>query len=219
MTCRRGRRAHSSAQAVLETALVIPILLLLVCNFIAVMLQVAVQQQMDSATALAAESRFQATQEAFDAANSRCCPDPRCCAHGSGAALLTAGIPTGCRYAAESFYGSMRGYAPMLLWQTAPLCLSGGDSARGGSALGGATPYPGSPAQSEVSCVVGATSPAGIVFAGYVDRALNPPRGLSVVMCQATATLDFSKTPLAWGVFWRPTLSAHAEALPPPFRQ
>lgn len=214
-----GRRLQSSAQAVLETALVIPIMLLLVCNFIAVMLQVAVQQQLDTATALAAQSRFQATQEAYDPAGAACCPDPRCCAAASGTALSTAGIPTGCRFAAESFYGSMQGYASILRWQLAPLCLTGGDSGRSSSAFGGATPYSGSPQQAEVSCVVGATGPTGTTFSGYVDRTLDPPQGLSVVLCEATATLDFSRTPLAWGVFWSPTLHAHAEALPPPFRQ
>ena len=215
---RRARRHRSSAQAVLETALVIPIMLLLVCNFIAVMLQVAVQQQLDSATALAAESRFQATQGAYDPAGAGCCASASSGAPGAAAQLRTSGMPTGCRFAAESFYGTMQGYASLLRWQPAPLCLTGGDSARASSAFGGATPYAGSPA-ADVSCILGATSADGTTFAGYVDHALNPPRGLSVVMCQATATLDFSKTPLAWGVFWRPTLSAHAEALPPPFRQ
>ena len=220
LSCPRSRRRRrSSAQAVLETALVIPIMLLLVCNFIAVMLQVAVQQQLDTATALAAQSRFQATQEAYDPAGAACCPDPRCCITASGTALSTAGIPTGCRFAAESFYGSMQGYTAILRWQRAPLCLTGGDSGRSATAFGGATPYPGSPQQAEVSCVVGATGPAGATFRGYVDRALDPPRGLSVVLCEATATLDFSRTPLAWGVFWSPTLHAHSEALPPPFRQ
>ena len=219
-SCTRSRRRRrSSAQAVLETALVIPIMLLLVCNFIAVMLQVAVQQQLDTATALAAQSRFQATQEAYDPAGAACCPDPRCCTTASGTALSTAGIPTGCRFAAESFYGSMQGYTAILRWQRAPLCLTGGDSGRSATAFGGATPYPRSPQQAEVSCVVGATGPTGATFTGYVDRALDPPRGLSVVLCEATATLDFSRTPLAWGVFWSPTLHAHAEALPPPFRQ
>ena len=216
---RARRRGRSSAQAVLETALVIPIMLLLVCNFVAVMLQVAVQQQLDTATALAAQSRFQATQEAYDPAGAACCPDPRCCASTSGTALSTAGIPTGCRFAAESFYGSMQGYTAILRWQQAPLCLTGGDSGRAGVAFGGATPYPGAPPLADVSCVVGATAPSGASFSGYVDRTLDPPRGLSVVLCESAATLDFSRTPLAWGVFWSPTLQAHAEALPPPFRQ
>ena len=105
---RRRRRRGSDAQAVLETALVIPLMLLLVANFIALMLQVTVQQQLDSATALAAESRFQASQEAFDPPGALCCPDPRCCATPSdGTSLVTAGIPTGCRYAAETFYAPL----------------------------------------------------------------------------------------------------------------
>ena len=219
MRCSRRRCGRSSAQAVLETALVIPIMLLLVCNFIAVMLQVTVQQQLDSATALAAESRFQATQESLDAPGTQCCPDPRCCSVAAGTPLVTAGIPTGCRFAAESFYGTMQGYTALLRWHPGPLCLSGGDSERTGVAYGGATPYAGSPRAADVTCVLGSTTPGGTVLPGYVDHALNPPRGLSVVMCQASATLDFSKTPLAWGVFWTPTLHAHAEALPPPFRQ
>lgn len=219
MRCRRRHRRRSSAQAVLETALVIPILLLLACNFIAVMLQVAVQQQLDSATALAAESRFQATQEAYDPPGTRCCVVPRCCSTTAAGPLVTAGMPTGCRFAAESFYGTIEGYAALLTWHRGPLCLSGGDSAHSTAAYGGATPYPGSPPDSDVSCVLGATAPGGTVLPGYVDRTLNPPRGLSVVQCESTATLDFSKTPLAWGVFWTPTLHAHAEALPPPFRQ
>lgn len=215
---RRARRRSSTAQAVLETALVIPIMLLLVCNFVAVMVQVAVQQQLDSATALAAESRFQAPQGAYDAAGAGCCAGANSGASSAATQLRTSALPTGCRFAAESFYGTMQGYASLLRWQPGPLCLNGGDSARASAEFGGATPYAGSPT-ADVSCVIGATAAGGTTFAGYVDHALNPPRGLSVVMCQATATLDFSRTPLAWGVFWRPTLSAHAEALPPPFRQ
>ena len=86
---RRGRRRGDDAQAVLETALVIPILLFLVCNFIALMVQVTVQQQLDAATALAAQSRFQAPESAVDPSGTQCCG-----AHGS-AALVTAGLPTG----------------------------------------------------------------------------------------------------------------------------
>lgn len=207
------------AQAVLETALVIPILLLLVCNFIALMVQVTVQQQMDAAVSLAAESRFQAGNEKYDPAGARCCPDPRCCDVASSAqSLVTGGLPTGCRYAAESFYGTMRTLDSLLQWQTGPLCLTGGDSTVGGAA-GGALPYPGSPSDADLSCVLGATGPDGVTHAGFVDRSLDPPRGLSVVTCDATARIDFSRTPLAWGVLWSPTIHSHAEALPPPFRQ
>ena len=54
---RRSRRRGDDAQAVLETALVIPILLFLICNFVAVMVQVTVQEQLNAATALEAYDR------------------------------------------------------------------------------------------------------------------------------------------------------------------
>jgi hypothetical protein len=207
---RRGRRGDD-AQAVLETALVLPILLFLVCNFIAVMVQVTVQQQLNAATALAAQSRFQAPTNAIDAAGMRCC--------GAGTpGLATGGLPTGCRYAAETFYGTMTTYTGMLEWQQGPLCTSGGDSGNATHAALAGSPYPGSP-RADVSCDIGSIGPGGVVVPGYRDRALDPPAGLDVVVCSATTRLDFSRTPLAWGVFWTPTVHAQSEALPPPFRQ
>jgi hypothetical protein len=103
---RRSHRRGDDAQAVLETALVIPILLFLVCNFVALMVQVTVQEQLNSATALAAQSRFQAPESALDAPGTRCCG-----LH--GVTLITAGLPTGCRYAAETFYDHVCGIAPL----------------------------------------------------------------------------------------------------------
>jgi hypothetical protein len=76
-----------------------------------------------------------------------------------------------------------------------PLCV------RGGTPLGAAE-------RSFITCDV-----------QFLDRALNPPAGLDVVRCSASATLDFSRTPLAWAIPWTPTVSATAEAIPPPFRQ
>ena len=208
---RRGRRGDD-AQAVLETALVIPILLFLVCNFVAVMVQVTVQEQLNSATALAAQSRFQAPENAIDPPGTRCCGAP-------GTTLVTQGLPTGCRYAAETFYGSMSTDTRLLHWHAATLCTSGGDSGDGGKPPVPPVAYPGSPAGADVSCDMGSTKTGGVVIPGYLDRALNPPAGLEVVTCNASASLDFSNTPLAWGVFWTPTLHAQSEALPPPFRQ
>ncbi|MHB8489571.1 MAG: hypothetical protein ACYDC4_10355 [Candidatus Dormibacteria bacterium] len=209
---RRRSRRGDDAQAVLETALVIPILLFLVCNFIAVMVQVTVQEQLNAATALAAQSRFQAPENAIDPSGTRCCG-------ARGAALATSGLPTGCRYAAETFYGTMTTDTRLLHWQGASLCTSGGDSGNAANAPARPVAYAGSPPNAEVSCDIGAITPGGIVVPGYLDRSLNPPSGLDVVTCTALASLDFANTPLAWGVFWTPTLRARAEALPPPFRQ
>jgi hypothetical protein len=171
-----------------------------------------VQQQLNSATALAAQSRFQAPENAVDPAGSRCCATP-------GDSLVTAGLPTGCRYAAETFYGTMTTYTGLLHWHTEALCTSGGDSGNGAIPPVQPVAYAGSPAHAEVSCDIGSIKPGGAVVPGYVDRTLNPPSGLDVVTCNASASLDFANTPLAWGVFWTPTLHAQAEALPPPFRQ
>ena len=208
----RSRRRGDNAQAVLETALVIPILLFLVCNFIAVMVEVTVQEQLNSATALAAQSRFQAPENAFDVPGTRCCG-----AHGD--TLVTSGLPTGCRYAAETFYGTMTTYTGLLHWRPATLCTSGGDSGNAGHAPAPPVAYAGSPSNAEVSCDIGSVTTGGGVIPGYVDRTLNPPSGLDVVTCSASVSLDFANTPLAWGVFWTPTLHAQAEAVPPPFRQ
>jgi len=105
----------------------------------------------------------------------------------------------------------------LLHWQTAALCTSGGDSGNGTTPPVRPVAYAGSPAHAKVSCDIGSIGKGGVVVPGYVDRTLNPPSGLHVVTCSASASLDFANTPLAWGVFWTPTL--HAQALPPPFRQ
>ncbi|GAC1570648.1 MAG: hypothetical protein NVS3B18_03060 [Candidatus Dormibacteria bacterium] len=87
----RGERA----QAVLETALVLPILLFLTCGFIGLMLQVQAQQELDSATKLAAEAAFQA-------------PAP------GGAAVNTQAHS----YSAATVGGTMEFYGRFLEWRT-----------------------------------------------------------------------------------------------------
>lgn len=192
---RRAQRRGMDAQAVIETAIVIPVLLALVSVFLAIMVQVEVQQQMESATKLAAESFFQAPRTAVDATGTTCCAS----APGSDRGLDTSGMPKGCRFAGETFYGTMtfRRYLifPSQRGEQQPLCR------RHGEALGAAH-------GSLVTCDV-----------DIVDPTLNPPQGLPVVRCTATATLDFARTPLAWAIPWSPTISATAEAIPPPFRQ
>ncbi len=81
----------------------IPILLVLISVFLAVMVQVEAQQQMEAATKLAAESFFQAPREAVDANGTTCCAQTP----GAPASLDTSGMPKGCRFAAETFYGTM----------------------------------------------------------------------------------------------------------------
>ncbi|MFN2451240.1 MAG: TadE/TadG family type IV pilus assembly protein [Candidatus Dormibacteria bacterium] len=91
----RKRRATQRAQAVLETALVLPILLFLTCGFVGLMLQVQARQELDTATALAAEAAFQA-------------PGP------GGAASNSLALD----YSATTFAGTMEFYSRYLRWQT-----------------------------------------------------------------------------------------------------
>jgi hypothetical protein len=190
------RRSSLDAQAVIETAIVIPVLLALISAFLAVMVQVSAQQEMDAATKLAAESFFQAPRLAMDSPGTTCCPQST----GAAASLDTSNMPKGCRFAAETFYGTMtfRRYLVFPAQRNVaayPLCR------RGGAPIGNAQ-------RSFITCDI-----------DFVDNVLNPPQGLRVVRCAATATLDFSHTPLAWAVVWNPTVAATAEAIPPPFRQ
>ncbi|MGH7721584.1 MAG: hypothetical protein ACRENL_01945 [Candidatus Dormibacteria bacterium] len=184
------------AQAVIETAIVIPILLALISVFMAIMVQVEAQQEMDAATKLAAESFFQAPRLAVDANGTTCCAQTA----GAADSLDTSGLPKGCRFAAETFYGTMS-YRRFLVFPAQrgagshPLC------SRDGTPLGAAR-------DSYIECEV-----------HHLDTVLDPPAGLAVVRCTASASLDFSRTPLAWAIPWNPTIAATAEAIPPPFRQ
>ena len=192
----RRHRGGAAAQAIIETAIVIPILLALVAVFLAVMVQEEAQQEMDAATKLAAESFFQAPRQAVDAAGTTCCAPPR----ESREVLDTSGLPKGCRFAAESFYGTLSSRR-FLTFDAQNGSVAHALCLRDGSPLG-------SSRNSDITCEV-----------DYLDTALNPPAGLHVVRCSASATLDFSRTPLAWAIPWSPTIAATAEAVPPPFRQ
>jgi hypothetical protein len=185
-----------SAQAIIETAIVIPVLLALVSVFLAIMVQVEAQQEMDAATKLAAESYFQAPRLAVDANGTTCCAQ----ATGSADSLDTSGLPKGCRFAAETFYGTMS-FRRFLVFPAQHDDLSHPLCSRDGTPLGAAR-------RSYIECDV-----------NHLDTALDPPTGLRVVRCTASATLDYSRTPLAWAIPWSPTIAATAEAIPPPFRQ
>lgn len=183
---RPTRRRADRAQAIIETAIVLPVMLFLIAGFIAVMLQVEAQQQLDSAVKLAAEASFQAPRGDRD----------------------PSGLPVRCRFAWQTFEGSMSFYngpgddnfdhpddrdplhrsSPVLVFDTRPLCLTA------------AGPQPAPPQPAHIQCDIDAA-----------DR--------HRTRCDATATIHYERTPLAWAVFWTPTISSHAEAVAPPFRQ
>lgn len=193
MTAQHRRRQalwhrHGSgqrAQAVLEAGIVLPVMLFLIFAFIGLMLEVEGQEQLDAAVKLASESTFQAP---YDPTSNR--PLDRaghsCCGGTGRSPLSTAGIPIECRYAAESFYGTMTYYSAFVSFHTGSLCNGGGPAAA-------------------VQCNLRA-----------VDPAIPEPR---VVKCTSQATLNLRKSPVGWAVFWDPTITSTAEAVPPPFRE
>lgn len=91
----RAGQVGQCGQAVLETALVLPILLFLTFGFIGLMLQVQAQEELDTATKLAAEAAFQAPPRGGADVNAR--------AH---------------EYSATTFSGTMSFYSRYLRWQT-----------------------------------------------------------------------------------------------------
>lgn len=178
----RGARA----QAIVETAIVLPIMLFLIAGFVALMLQVEAQQQLDAAVQLAAESTFQAPRDDHDPITS---------------------LPVRCRFAWQTFEGSMsfrngpgdenfdhpdvhdprHQATPFLTFTRRPLCVTGHS-------------LPGWPQDASIQCDI---------------EADNRHR----TVCDAAASLRFDRTPLAWAIFWSPSITAHAEAVAPPFRQ
>lgn len=186
------RRRWSSAQAIVEMAVVLPLMLFLIAGFVALMLQVEAQQQLDAAVKLAAEASFQAPRGAGDR-----------------------GLPARCRFAWQTFEGSMafdigpgdenfdhpdvhdprHRTSSLLTFSRRPLCVASIDG-------GPVAPQslPGWPQDADVQCDIDAD---------------NRHR----TICDATAVLHYDRTPLAWAVFWTSIIGSHAEAVAPPFRQ
>ena len=187
-------------------------MLFLISGFLALMLQVQAQQEMDSAVKLAAEATFQVPRAQTD--TSVVAPRSSACPPSAAGCAAVNGLPTRCRFAWQTFEGSMslgqgpednfdhpsttdpqHHSSPFISFAQRPLCV-----ASVGTSTPAAQTLPGWPQAADVQCNI-----------DFDNR--------HKTECDATATLHFDKTPLAWAIFWTPTVHAHAEALAPPFRQ
>ena len=213
-------RPRCRGQAVIETALVLPMMLFLVAAFLALMLQVELQEELTAAVKIAADSSFQAPKDRFDAGGDRCCMGSGSMPVALQPSFSTGGLPTRCRFAAESFYGTMRLYSQFLDFSgsRAPFCTNDGSTAF--TAPGGGTA---SAPAGDIQCDIWAQVPSLFPNTGLTGVDPYDPNKTTryppVVTCSARARIDFSRTPLAWAIFWTPTIAASATALPPPFRQ
>lgn len=215
-----SRRRRPRGQAIIETALVLPMMLFLVAAFLALMLQVELQEELTAAVKIAAESSFQAPKERFDPAGDRCCMGTAPMPVALQPSFSTGGLPTRCRFAAESFYGTMRLYSQFLDFtgSRGPFCTNDG-SASFTAPAGATATAPAGDIQCDIYAQVPSLFPnTGLTGVDPYDpgKTTNYP---PVVTCTSKARIDFSKTPLAWAIFWTPTISASATSLPPPFRQ
>ena len=104
---RRAHRSRVSAQAVIETALVLPILLTLVAGFLAACIQVQTANEVETAVSLATQSMFQAQRGQTD----------------------FSGVLTGCRYANETYTRTISFYQQYLFLFNAPICNGAGYNA------------------------------------------------------------------------------------------
>lgn len=131
----RSPMRFQRAQAIVEMALVIPILFYITFAFIGCMIIVQTQQELQTALQLAAQSSFQADQGTY-----------------------SGGVLTDCLYAEESFNGTMSYYGKYLVWQKHPLCTI--CKARGASGLN-AVSCGSSVPMADVTCDIEATPPGG----------------------------------------------------------
>jgi len=212
-TVRRSRPSRRDAQAVLETALVIPILLFLICNFIAVMVQVTVQQQLNSAHRAGRAVEVSGSRE-----RGRCCwhallwRKRRHARHRGTANRLPVCSGKLLRHDDHLHRPAPTGRPQRCAHRAATAAMPPRGPCR-------QSPIRDHPRMPRCRATSGRAKPVVSWFPGTsIARSIHRPDLMSS-RAAASASLDFANTPLAWGVFWTPTLHAHSEALPPPFRQ
>ncbi len=179
------RRRSQGAQAILEMALVIPIMMALVFNFLAVMILLKGQNQLQAAVSLASQATIVAPVH-----------DP----HNS------------CTYATKAFRATMTGAVAT----AAPGCGGASDpfsDTRTLPANSGMVLQPGG-----LKCTNAPGNAADyLTGAGYP---LPPAATIGpAVQCSASVKFNFGATPIGAFVFWTPTISVTAAAVPTAVRQ
>ena len=194
--------------------MVLPIMLALISGFIAIMIQVRAQQQLQSAVELAAASSFTVPRsfEDYDTQGNH------------------NGFPTRCRYAAETFMGTMDFYTSDVNRSTGQ---PNWDQDNTSNFISFENPKDESGNRmSPVMCNYNGGSTVRYDGDGYnlhyssdyVYCHLDAQQVIdgvtqNLTWCSASVTLHFDKTPLGWAIFWNPTITAQASAQQPPFRQ
>ena len=187
-----NRHATERAQAVLETALVIPIMLALVFNFLGLMVLVQGQNQLHSALSLAAQS----------------------------ITVYPAGADKAiCEAAGRAFWPTAYGKPTFLSNAATPStsgCSWGSDKAPGA-----AFTIKNLRCRSNTSAPVTGTGVDYFNGQNYLDAANSgaPQVQPYPIQCSADQVWDFSNTVLGPFIVWQPTFKAVAQVQPPATRQ
>ena len=197
---RRLPRRPQGAQATVEISLVIPILLLLLCNFLAVMMEVKYQNQLQAAVGLAAQSALAAPVDDF-----------RSCAYlersfFSTAYATTAPTLPSCGNAVPPITAPGTGHGPAAgyyLWSAPPIVPRSIMQVTSFGCDGRAVGYGTSNYLNGVNYAPGGR-----------PLTTGPP-----VTCTATAKFSFKQSPLGFGIFYTPTITVKAQAVPTWVRQ
>ena len=187
MTGARRRYSESGGQAVLEMALVLPICILLVMNFLGIMIVVRLKTQATAATSLAAQASISGpVSDTHDA----------------------------CVYAGDTFFSTMFNQTPVS-YTGCPVGV-----AKAASFNVTSNPPTGSVGFAPGAISLSCTEPPG---PNYFDGLLYPPvPATSIgppVTCSTTVPMSFANSPLAFAVFWTPTLTVTSKVYPSTVRQ
>lgn len=191
------RRRGEVAQAVLEIALVLPIMLVLVFNFLALMVEVQTVAHVETAASLAAESSIAAP---VNDVQDSCVYSYYSFFQTLYGETISVG-PTGCPSTGGSYTVSRSAPANSPITDTALTCDTADSQ----------TPQLNYYDGGGYTLIVPGSSPPKTFLE---SRPTGPP-----VHCKTTITLDFSRTPLPFAVVQQSTFTIDAQATPTKVRQ
>ena len=186
------RRRPKRGQAIVEMALVLPLMVFLVMNFLGIMVEIVAQNQLEASLNLAAQSAVTAPPD-----------DPA----------------TSCTYASQAFWSTM--YAQTALSSdpfdttgAPPACPTSSSGATSFSTMR-TSPNGAIATVTDFNCIApGPPGPPGtppLPYPSYFLHYNTPPNGvLPKVTCSGTEKVDFSHSVLGLFVYWSPTFSAQA---------
>lgn len=188
---RRNRRRGQAAQAVLEMAFVMIIMMAIIFNFLGIMVEVKTQTELQTAVSLAAQASLAAKVHEANVS---------------------------CIFAGRTFYSTIYASSTFANGWTPPGCpgVNGTSWTYGAVGPPGGTSQPF--VLGAVACT-GAPAAGSNYYSGAGYPLAATAGVANPVRCSATLSFNFSNSPLAPMIAWTPTFTATGFATPPLNRQ